>query len=269
MVNLSVVILTKNEQANIVDCITSARLLTEDIIIVDSGSNDATVELATQQGATIITSAWEGYGTCKNKGANKAKYDWILSIDADERLSTELVCSIRELHFESNCIYECKRENYLNNKKTRFGTSGYDKVARLYNRRNVSWDLSPVHEKLSGTFTKKKIKGALIHCNKTREDYAIQLIHYANLSAKKYFEQQKKATLVKRFLSPLFNSAKSYIFQLGFLDGKTGYTSAVLIAYYTWLKYHYLYQLCLQQKKEDLFSYLETLSKPITFSAEK
>jgi glycosyltransferase involved in cell wall biosynthesis len=250
VIRISVVIITKNEERNIVGCIQSAKLLTDDIIIVDSGSTDATVQLAKQQGAKLIVVDWKGYGTSKNKGASLAKNDWIFALDADERITPQLVRSIKNLNFDDhNFVYQFERANYLGNKKIKFGTDGFDKVIRIYHRRQAQWDLTPVHEKLTGKYIKNKIPGHLIHYStKSWEDYKEKLFYYAKLSADKYYEQGKRATLLKRCIAPVFNSLKSYIFQLGFLDGKTGFRLAVLMAYYTWLKYHYLYQFLNKQK---------------------
>jgi glycosyltransferase involved in cell wall biosynthesis len=252
VIRISVVIITKNEERNIVNCIQSARLLSDDIIIVDSGSTDATVQLAKQEGAKLIVTDWEGYGASKNKGAALAQNDWIFALDADERITPQLAWSIKNLNFDNdNCIYQFKRDNYLGNKKIRFGTDGFDKVTRIYHRQ-AQWDLTPVHEKLTGRYIKKKIPGSLIHYStKNWEDYKEKLIYYARLSADKYYEQGKRATLLKRYIAPVFNSLKSYVFQLGLLDGKTGFRLAILITYYTWLKYYYLYQLN-KQKIENI-----------------
>ena len=248
---ISVVIITKNEENNIIDCIASARLITNDIIVVDSESADQTVALAVQEGATVFAMDWNGYGTAKNSGANRAKHNWIFSLDADERITPQLACSIKKLKLnDADCVYQFTRTNYIGNKKIKFGTGGFDKVTRLYNKQNVNWDLTAVHEKLVGANTKEKIKGRLIHYSaKSLQDYKEKIIFYAKLSAEKYFEQSLHAGFTKRFVAPLFNSFKSYFLQFGFLDGRTGFGLARLISYYTWLKYHQLHQL--EQKKTE------------------
>lgn len=260
MAPVSVVIITHNEEANIAACIQSAKLISNDIIIVDAGSSDATVELAKEQGAKVVAINWYCYGASKNKGTEQARYDWIFSLDADERITPQLAQSIQELNFNNdNCVYQFSRVNYLGDKKLKFGTAGFDKVIRIYNRRYTEWDLTPVHEKLTGKYTKKKLKGALVHYStQTLNDYKEKVMYYAKLSAQKYFEQNKKAGLVKRFVAPLFDSFKSYIFHLGFLEGKTGYKLAGTIAYYTWLKYQYLHRLHQQSGEEKMNSVSHT-----------
>lgn len=255
MNSLSVVIITCNEERNIVDCIQSAKLVSDDIIVVDACSEDQTIKLAFQHGARVFSTVWESYGASRNLGADKAKNDWVLALDADERISTKLAQSIQELYFNDNdTIYKFRRKNYLGNKKFRFGSLGFETVKRIYNRTSAAWDLTLVHEKLVGaSSTRKLINGHIDHFGlRNEQDYKARAILYAQMSAEKYFLQGKRTTLLKRLFSPVFNSVKSYIFQFGFLDGRNGLISAKTIAYYSWLKYSYLHQLWKQSKIREI-----------------
>ena len=256
MNSLSVVIITRNEEHNIVDCIRSAKLVTDDIIVVDAKSSDETVHLATASGAKVFLVQWEGYGASRNFGAAKVKNNWILALDADERISDELASSIHQLKFDdTNRIYKFRRKNFLGKRKIQFGTLGFETVKRIYNRKHAQWDLTRVHEKLisNAAAVKKMISGHIDHFGlKNEEDYKAKSILYAQMSAEKYLLQNKKAPLAKRYFSPVFNSLKSYIFQLGFLDGYTGWISAKTIAYYSWLKYFYLHQLLKAWKIKEI-----------------
>src|SRR4029079_13789377 len=183
-----------NEENNISACIRSARDLTDDIIVVDAGSKDKTVELAQKENVIVFPIEWESYGVSRNLGASLAKYDWILSLDADERVSADLVASIQAIEFnDPSFVYSFKRQNYIGNRKVRFGTMGADKVTRIYNRNFTKWDLSIVHEKL-GTqgVTKKMIDGHVDHfCFKSFDDYKSKAEQYAQMSARKYFLEGK------------------------------------------------------------------------------
>ena len=246
MNGVSIVIITKNEADNIIDCISSARLVSNDIIVVDSGSTDATVERAQQAGAKVISITWSGFGAARNTGAANAQNDWVLSIDADERATNEMAESVKTADIsDALVIYGFKRQNYFLGKKIRFGEWGRDSVYRFYNRTHVSWDLSPVHEHLTGeNCTKKILKGAIDHYPVIREEQNTEkTIRYATLNAEKFFQQGKKATFEKRFLSPAFDFIKSYIFLLGFLDGKQGFIIAQSTSRYVRLKYKFLHQL--------------------------
>ena len=246
MNGLSVVIITYNEQDNIADCIRSVKPLTDDIIVVDAGSSDNTIELAQLAGANVYSTECHGYGFSRNLGATKAKYNWILSLDADERVSPELIHSIQATDLSNPLhIFNFRRRNYINQKKIRFGTMGADKVTRIYNRDSTKWDVSLVHEKLEGDeITKKFLSGHIDHfCFKSLDDYKTKAEQYARMSAKKYFIEGKKAALLKMIFSPIFNSVKSYVFQLGFLEGMKGIKITGIIAHYSWLKYAYLQEL--------------------------
>lgn len=252
---LSVVIITRNEENNIADCIQSARLISNDIIVVDSGSEDNTISLAEQYGAKVFSITWMGYGHSRNYGAAQAKNNWILALDADERMDQTLALSIRSLRFDNdNCIYRFRRKNYLGKREIRFGALGFETVKRIYHRDHAKWDLTQVHEKLVSPHSKKAIiAGHIRHYGlKNAEDYKAKAVSYALMSAEKYFFQGYETSFLKRMASPLFNSLKSYVFQLGFLDGRLGFTVARTIAYYSWLKYFYLDQMLAENKRKEL-----------------
>jgi len=243
---VSVIVITKNESANIRSCIESATLISNDIIIVDSGSTDSTTDIAHNAGAKIISIMWQGYGNARNTGAEIAKNDWVLAVDADERVTSGLVDAIKRLNEKDNgIIYGFKRQNYFLGKKIRFGEWGRDKVFRLYNKQRVSWDLSPIHEVLVGeNCTKKIISGYVNHFPVMKpEQNTDKTNRYAQLNAQKLHEQGKKATIIKRFLSPVYNFIQTYILRLGFLDGKQGFIIATSTSKYVWLKYKMLNQL--------------------------
>jgi len=250
---LSVVIITYNEEHNIAGCIKSAKLVSDDIVVIDCGSDDQTVAVATSEGAKAFVIEWQGYGFSKNFGTTKTKFNWILSIDADERITEELATSIRKISFRENtCIYKFKRKNHINGREIRFGTLGFEMVERIYHREYSRWDLSAVHEKLVGTEQiKTAIPGSLLHFGlKSFADHKQKAILYAKLSAEKYFLQGKSTYLFQRIGSAVFNSMKSYVFLLGFIEGKRGFYGARTIAYYSWLKYFYLLRLLKQSAQK-------------------
>lgn len=190
---------------------------------------------------------WEGYSATKNKLAATADMDWILSLDGDEVPDRKLLKAFVQLadKLDPNTIYALKRRSILGNKKIRFGAWGRDKVRRLYNRRHTGWKNDLVHENLEIHANTKiaLLKGYLYHY--TADNYRTFLEKnrkYAKLSADKYFEQQKKSKIIKRWLSPAFTFIKEYLLQLGFLDGRAGFQIAWGNALYTYWKYHFLLQ---------------------------
>lgn len=249
---ISVVIITKNEAKNIGDCIRSALTVSDDVIVVDCGSEDQSVALAEGCGARVLLIDWQCYGHSRNAGADVAKHDWILSLDADERISSTLADRLCCIPLNDSFVYKIKRRNYFGDKLLKYGTLGFESVARLYNRKKLQWDLVPVHERLQGQGVKKKISDPIEHFGITNlAELSEKKEHYAYLSAQKYLQQNKKAGILKRFLSPLFNGAKSYVFQAGFLDGRKGWQIARVITYYTWLKYKRLHQIDKQRKNTE------------------
>src|SRR5215216_1545034 len=119
---ISVVIIAKNEANNIAACIESAGLITDDIIVVDSGSSDGTQEIALKANASVHLITWKGYGNSRNTGAAQAMHDWIFALDADERISKKLAQAIKELNnVRRETIYGCRRRNYYGKKVLHYG----------------------------------------------------------------------------------------------------------------------------------------------------
>ena len=251
MNSISVIIIAKNEAENIADCIMSAKQVSKDIIVAESGSQDNTQALVIKAGARLLQTDWKGYGQTRNEAAAIAVNNWVLALDADERVTPKLAAAITNLSLEDNSIlYGFKRSNFLATKKLRFGEWGKDKVYRLYNKHNAAWDLLLVHENIIGSgIHKKLLPGGLLHYTmKDLAEYRAKTILYARLSAEKYADQGRKATLLKRFISPTFSFVQNYIVRLGFLDGKAGYITACTDSKYIFLKYKFLHEL-LQQRK--------------------
>lgn len=191
--------------------------------------------------------AWEGYSTTKNKLAEAAAMDWILSLDGDEVPDDKLLKELAKIgnRLNPNTVYAFKRRSILGSKRIRFGAWGRDKVQRLYHRRHTHWKNDLVHENLELHADTQVVllKGYLYHY--TADNYHSFLEKnrkYARLSADKYYRQHKKSKAFKRWLSPAFTFIKEYIFQLGFLDGKAGFQIAWGNALYTFWKYEFLRQ---------------------------
>lgn len=243
----SVVIICKNEADIIGNTLQSLKGLTDDIIVYDNGSTDNTVEIAGKHAVHVHQGAWEGFGKTKNRANALAKYDWILSLDADESADDELKTSLLELIPSSDSIvYEMKFKNFLGNKFLKYGEWGRDDHVRLFNRNAVSWNDAPVHEELilPANAAIKRLKGYVMHQTmKDMEDYARKMTKYAMMNAEKYFQQGKKASWFKIRFAPGFAFIQNYVLRLGFLDGHAGYVCARMTAYYTFLKYSRLKEL--------------------------
>ncbi|MDB5134097.1 MAG: glycosyltransferase family 2 protein [Mucilaginibacter sp.] len=244
MVPVSIVIITKNEAEVIASCINAAKLISDDIIVIDNDSIDETREIAYKNGCNVYRENWDGYGANKNKGIAVAKYNWILSIDADEVPDEELVRALHNVKFNNpEIVYDIRFKSYYGQKLIRFGAWGRDHHVRLFNRKLVKWSETPVHETLilPATIVTKRLNGYLQHYSvKDNNDFLNKTIHYAKLSASKYLASGKKATPVKLYVAPLFHFIKNYIVFLGFMDGREGLNIAKMISKHTRIKYRLL-----------------------------
>jgi glycosyltransferase involved in cell wall biosynthesis len=232
-------------------------ILTDDIVVIDNESTDGTPAIAAGYGCRVYKKAWDGYGANKNKGIEAARYNWILSLDADEVLDNELILAIHAIKFDNPLVvYDIKFRSYFGNKPINFGSWGRDHHVRLFNRDLVKWSETMVHETLllPENIQTKKLSGHLHHYSvKDVDEYEIKGRHYAKLSAKKYYKTGKKANFVKLYISPLFGFFKNYIIYFGFLDGREGWKIAKTTVKNTRLKYQYLSQMeNLQPKKHPV-----------------
>lgn len=242
--DISVVLITKNEAHIIEKTLQSLQPEFRDIVIVDSGSTDETISICKNFNCHIIETNWDGYGANKNKGINAAKNDWILSLDADEHPNDKLKKNILQLSGKNDEeVFTIRRINFFCNKKIRFGEWGHDKPIRVFNRKKIWWNNDAVHEKLilPNNYLIKKIPGHILHFTvQDKQEFIQKITGYARMNAGKYAASGKKSNFIKQYVSPLFSFISNYIFRLGFLDGKEGFIIAKYNAYYTFLKYKYL-----------------------------
>jgi glycosyltransferase involved in cell wall biosynthesis len=247
MQSLSVVIICKNEADVIGKTLQSLEGLCDDIIVYDNGSTDNTIEQIKKFNVHFHQGTWEGFGKTKNKAIALAKYDWILSLDADEAIDGELKRSLLELQLtDEKDIYEIKFKNFLGNKYLKYGEWGGDKHIRLFNRKKTQWDDASVHEELliSGDKSIKRLNGYILHQTmKDINDYAAKMVRYAMLNAEKYQQQGRRSSFFKIRIAPGLTFVNYFILKLGFLDGYAGYLCARMTAYYTFLKYARLREL--------------------------
>lgn len=255
MPGLSVVIICKNEETSIERVLQSLQGLTDDIVVYDNGSTDATMEIAKRFNVNLREGSWEGFGKTKQKATALAKYDWVLNLDADEAIEEELKKELKDLSLEDEkTVYDIPFKNFIGDQYLRYGEWGGDHHIRLFNRKTVNWDDAPVHEQLvlSPGIAVKKLRGHVLHRTvKDMDDYGHKMTRYAMLNAEKYFQQGKKASWLKLRLSPGFTFFNYYILRLGFLDGHAGYVCAKMTAWYTFLKYARLKELWEQRGTKE------------------
>ena len=236
---ISATIIACNEERRIARSIESLRCCDE-IIVMDSGSVDRTVEIATHLGARVIESPWQGYTRQKNLAAEKAAHDWILSIDADEALSEALEAEIWHL---KKCGPDCdgytvpRMAQYLGRWILHSGWYP-DRKVRLYDRRKAYWVGDFVHESVKLDGRVGELESNLLHftCDSLSE-HLKTMDRYTTLAAQELVARRQKIGWQRLILDPLWTFVRTYLFQRGFLDGFEGLTIAYMGALYTFLKY--------------------------------
>lgn len=260
--NLSVVIITVNEEANISRTLASVKPLVADgkgeIIVVDSGSTDRTVEIAKSFGAKVFVEEWKGYAAQKNSAIDKAKGDWILSLDADEELSSNLAAEItaalndQSLRENNQGVPDCatdrlqailqvhrdagiplsrftfgywlRRNNFFLGRWIKHGGFWPDPKMRLFRRGAGRFEDRSVHEDVRLEGPEGTLDNALIHhCYPTLSDYIDHMNRYSSLGAEMVAAKGRvRFSFVNIVLRPMFSFTYNYFFRLGFLDGREG-----------------------------------------------
>lgn len=239
---LSVVIITYNESDSIADCIKSVKPIADEIIVVDSFSTDNTVAIAEQLGAKVIQHAFAGHIQQKNWAKDQATHKFVLSLDADERLSKELCDSIateKRVGFHHSGYY-MNRLNFIGNSPIK-GCGWYpDKKLRLWNRELGKWSGINPHDKfrLKSGYPKMRLEGDLWHYSyKNRNELFRKSINYGKIGAK-YTQTLSYYTLLGKLLfSPLFKFIRNYFFKGGLIYGMNGFAICVCQFIESYIKY--------------------------------
>jgi glycosyltransferase involved in cell wall biosynthesis len=238
---LSVVIITKNEERNIERCLQSIIDVADEIVVVDSFSTDYTITLCEKYDVRVIQRKFEGYGSQKQFATDQANFDYVLSLDADEELSNELKASI--LTVKKNLSYDCysfNRRNFYCNKLIRFCGWYPDKKNRLFDKRKVNWNNREVHETVD-ILDKKQVlhlKGNLNHyrCSSI-EEHREKENQYSRMNADILIKERRSVSFITPYLKGSFRFFKTYILQLGVLDGYYGFMISKTLANSSFRKY--------------------------------
>lgn len=242
---VSVILITKNEAANIRDCLKSVSWADE-IIVVDSGSTDGTPQIAKEMGALVYSHDWPGFGPQKNRALAYASKEWVFSIDADERVTSEQRAELER------AMQEGVADGYFCPRLSQFcGTfihhSGWypDYVLRLFKRGKGRFSDSLVHESIVLDGRSEKLKIPLLHYSYlTMDDVERKAEHYSNAAAQQMFQAGNRAGWMRAALSGGWAFIRTYIVRLGVLDGGAGFQIALMNMRTTFLKYRKLSKLC-------------------------
>lgn len=242
---VSVLILAKNEERNIEDCIKSVPFA-EEVLVVDDFSTDRTKKLAEASGAKVVQRAMAGdWGAQQTFAIKQARQPWVLFLDADERISEELACEIETVVQRNEQIaYWIQRENKFYHNKATHGTLRPDFVDRLFPAKD-SYVEGFVHPTIITSYPNKKLHGVMYHYTYDNWDqYFGKFNNYTRLAAEKYKKEGKGCNFFKDIvLRPIWAFFKIYILDRGFLDGKLGFIFSVNHYFYTMTKYVRLYYL--------------------------
>lgn len=235
---ITATIITHNEEEHIAAAIASLSCCAE-VIVVDSGSTDRTREIAEQSGARVFLRDWEGYSRQKNFAADQATQDWILSLDADERISIELANEIADWNPRNDEAAGSmpRRAFYFG---SWIGHSGWypDRKIRLYDRRRAKWEGDFVHETLQVDGPVARFKGDLLHFPyRDWRDHMSRIDRYTRLAADAARASRKRGSMLQLILAPPLSFLQTLILRAGFLDGWRGVLIAAAGARYVFLRH--------------------------------
>jgi len=245
---ISACLITLNEERNLPRCLKSVAPLVDEILVVDSGSADATCEIAQKFGARVVAQDWLGYVGQKNFALDHAQHDWVLSIDADEEISPELAAAIVKIKADpaadapsSPNGYQFSRIVFYQGRWIRHGDWYPDRLVRLFRRSEARFSGGHVHEKLELRGEHPILPGHLHHFTyENAADRAKRCALYAELWARTAREQNKHAHAFSAPVHAFARLFKGYVLKGGFLDGAVGWDVALGNAKEVWLKYHLL-----------------------------
>jgi glycosyltransferase involved in cell wall biosynthesis len=236
--HISATIITLNEEKNIADCLASLDFV-DDIVVLDSGSTDRTEEICrTDPKVCFHRHDWTGYGTQKNIAAGLANHDWILNIDADERVSKELATAILSADITRYRGFRMTRRNHFGRRWIKHCGWYPDFTLRFYDRRDCRFSDRPVHESVICSGPVGELPGDLEHYTYDGvEDYLKRMDRYSSLAAREIVAKGGRPGIGSLVVRPLATFVRMFLLKRGFLEGSTGLVLSTLYAVYTFCKY--------------------------------
>ena len=246
MRKISAVIITFNEERNIGRCLESLQGLADEIVVVDSNSNDRTVDICKEWGAAVHRQNWLGYAEQKNFANRLASHDIIFSIDADEAPSSELKQSLRAIKSGTASAYAMNRLTNYCGTWIRHGGWYPDTKVRVFDRRQACWGGAHVHEDLCFEQSPAVVflKGDLLHYSYySIEQHVAQANNFSNLTALAAHQKGQRSGVIKIVAKSGFKFFRDYVLKAGFRDGYHGFVVAAISAFATFMKYAKLREL--------------------------
>lgn len=255
MSRLCIIILTKNEENDIEAAVQNARQCTDEIVVVDSGSTDRTVELAEKNGARVVFREWDNdFAAQRNFALTQTEADWVLYLDADERMNDQLLASVKKIVASSAPVtnpanktglkqYSLQRKSVAFGKKFNYGPLYPDRVSRLFPRQSVTW-VGKVHEHPECSLPLEKLPGHLEHYTyRNWQEWEEKMSRYSTLWAEEAYHNGRRTSLPVALLHGVGSLFSTLLLRRGFLDGWMGICLCCMYFSYTTLKYLKLYQI--------------------------
>ena len=236
---MSLCVITRDAAGQLAECLASAPFAGE-IVVIDSGSSDDTVEIARRCGATVVVQPWLGFGPQKNFAVARATHDWVLCLDADERITPELGASIRTALATTPeaAAFAVARRNRFLGRWLRHGEGYPDWIVRIFDRRRARWTDDPVHENVAVEGPVARLSGDLLHASAESLDaYVAKQNRYTTLQAASMRARGERAGTLRLVASPLARFLRFYVVRLGFLDGVPGFVHIAIGCFGSFLKY--------------------------------
>jgi glycosyltransferase involved in cell wall biosynthesis len=235
---LSLVVITRDAGAQLAACLDSARFAAE-MLVVDSGSQDDTVEIARARGARVIVQQWLGFGPQRRYAVGEAAHDWVLCIDADEQLSPELAIAINAaLREPMHAAFKMARRNRFFGRWLRHGEGYPDWTVRLFDRRHARWSDDAVHEHVLADGPVGRLDGDLLHASAESLDaYLAKQNRYTTLQAEAMHARGEHFSWLRLIGSPLVRFVRFYLLRAGFLDGAAGLVHIAIGCFASFCKY--------------------------------
>ena len=238
--SISVVIITRDAARELPACMASAPFAAE-VLVVDSDSADDTVAVARDHGAKVIVHPWQGFGGQKRFAVASACHDWVLCLDADERVTPELAAAIRAVFTGGpppTHAFSFARRNRFLGRWLAHGEGYPDWNLRLFDRRHARWSADLVHEKVVADGKVARLRGDLLHASAESIDaYIAKQNRYTTVQAAAMHARGERASVTQLVLSPAVRFLRFYVLRLGFLDGAAGFAHIAIGAFASFLKY--------------------------------
>ena len=255
MSTLSIIILTKNEDKDIEATVQNARQWADEVLVVDSGSTDRTVELAEKNGARVVYRAWDNdFAAQRSFALTQTEADWVLYLDADEHVNTELGNAVKKIVTACNKNevvlkqYTLLRKTVAFGKQFSHGPLHPDRVTRLFPRESVTW-AGRVHEHPECSLPLEKLPGHIEHYTyRNWQEWEEKMSRYSTLWAEEACQKGRRTSLPGTLLHGIASLFSMLIIHLGFLDGWMGICISCMYCFYTTMKYLKLYQLQREQQ---------------------